>query len=283
MRYDNATTTQHTLGDLAALLRGKRFTVMTGAGCSTESGIPDYRGPKTRRKARNPIQYLDFIHKPEARRRYWARSVVGWERFKAPQPNPAHRALASLEEAGRVVGLITQNVDRLHHRAGSRAVIELHGAMAEARCLDCGALEEREALQRRLLQLNPGWLRQRHEVAPDGDAELPPEAAAAFQVAPCAGCGGILKPNVVFFGENVPRATVTRAFEWVEGSEALLVVGSSLAVFSGYRFVLRAAERGIPVAMLNLGAPHRGLDKVHVFVDGLAGELLPGLVARLMA
>ncbi|MEL6179508.1 MAG: NAD-dependent protein deacetylase [Myxococcota bacterium] len=274
-------TTSQSIEALARLLRGKRFALLTGAGCSTESGIPDYRGPKTRLKTRSPIQYLDFIRKPEMRQRYWARSVIGWERFNTTQPNAAHYAIAALEAAQCTTGLITQNVDRLHHRAGSRDVIELHGALAEVRCLDCHTMDTRAALQQRLLALNPDWLQQRYALAPDGDAELDASATHHFKVAPCRACGGVLKPNVVFFGENVPRATVQDAFARVEMADALLVVGSSLTVYSGYRFVTRAAERGIPVAVLNLGPPHRGLESAEVFVNGRAGELLPQLTAQL--
>jgi NAD-dependent SIR2 family protein deacetylase len=265
---------------LVALLQGRRVVVLTGAGCSTESGIPDYRGPGTRARARNPVQHHEFLARPDARQRYWARSLLGYPRFAAARPNPAHHALAALEQAGVVLGLLTQNVDRLHHAAGSTRVIELHGALAEVCCLGCGAREPRLALQERLRVLNPGFDAQSVPLAPDGDAELSAEAVQAFCVADCLHCGGILKPDVVFFGDNVPRPVVEAAFALLEAGEALLVVGSSLAVFSGFRFVRRAAERGMPIGFLNLG-PARGDELAQVRVDARAGEALPQLVAAL--
>ncbi|MFW6066944.1 MAG: NAD-dependent protein deacetylase [Myxococcota bacterium] len=265
------------LDALHRLLDGRRIAVLTGAGCSTESGIPDYRGPVTRRRARNPVQYRAFMRDPEARRRYWARAVVGWGRFAGKHPNAAHRALAALEQAGVVRGLVTQNVDRLHQRAGSSAVVELHGALAEVRCTACHHVEPRGAVQRRLLALNPGWTELHAEMAPDGDAELPADLIARFRVAACLGCGGFLKPNVVFFGENVPRERVERAHRLVEAAEVLLVVGSSLAVFSGYRFVKRAAALGLPIAIVNLGES-RGDPHAQVLVQGRAGDVIPRLM-----
>lgn len=265
---------------LAALLGGRRVAVLTGAGCSTESGIPDYRGPETRRRARDPLKYQAFMRDPEARRRYWARAVVGWARFADKHPNGAHHALAAMERDGVIDGLVTQNVDRLHHAAGSLDVIELHGALAEVRCMECARIEPRGSLQARLTELNPGWAEQLAELAPDGDAELPDELVSAFRVAGCAACGGFLKPNVVFFGESVPRPLVERAYRRVDAAEALLVVGSSLAVFSGYRFVRRASERGVAIASINLGEsradPHATLR-----LEGLAGDVLPRLAAHL--
>lgn len=263
--------------ELAALLRGRRVVALTGAGCSTESGIPDYRGPGTRERARNPVQYRAFVSEPEARQRYWARSMVGWPRFNAARPNEGHRALAALERAGVLRGLITQNVDRLHHAAGNSGIIELHGALAEVVCLGCGTLEDRGSLQARLALLNPRW--EAHaELAPDGDAEL--TSVEGFRVADCLACSGVLKPRVVFFGENVPRVTVDAAFAQVDAAEALLVVGTSLTVYSGLRFVRRAAERGIPVAICNLG-PTRGDPFATLRVDAPLGEVLPGLVDAL--
>ncbi|MET0403984.1 MAG: Sir2 family NAD-dependent protein deacetylase, partial [Cystobacter sp.] len=188
------------VASLTDMLRGRRVVVLTGAGCSTESGIPDYRGPGTRARARNPIQHREFLSRPEVRARYWARSLIGWPRFSAARPNAAHQALAALEDAGHVLGLITQNVDRLHHAAGSRRVTELHGALARVRCLECGVLEPREHLQERLLVLNPGFSAGSAESRPDGDAELHEEWVRAFQVAGCLHCDGTLKPDVVFFG-----------------------------------------------------------------------------------
>ncbi|AUX43225.1 NAD-dependent deacetylase [Sorangium cellulosum] len=270
------------LDALVALVRGKRLVVLTGAGCSTESGIPDYRGPETRRRARNPIQGREFSRSAEIRQRYWARAVIGWERFSRAEPNPAHHALARLERGGLLEGLITQNVDGLHHAAGSRRVIELHGALSEVACLACGAVEPRAALQERLLALNPGWLRLAADLAPDGDADLPAEHVARFQAPACLRCDGPLKPRVVFFGENVPRPIVDDAFALVDAADVLLVVGSSLAVFSGYRFVLRAAQRGIPIAMINLGSA-RGEELGTVKIEARAGEVLPRLAEALCA
>ncbi len=265
---------------VSSLLRGRRLVALTGAGISTESGIPDYRGPGTRARARNPIQYREFVRDPAARRRYWARSLVGWPRIDGARPNPAHQAMARLERGGALACVITQNVDRLHQRAGSEQVIELHGALAEVVCLACRAIEPRAELQGRLLSLNPGFAERPTELAPDGDAELPADRIDGFRVATCRTCGGDLKPNVVFFGESVPRPTVEAAYASVDAAEALLVVGSSLTVFSGYRFVRRAAERGIPIAIVNLG-PTRGDDHATARVDARAGDALPALARAL--
>jgi NAD-dependent SIR2 family protein deacetylase len=263
---------------VAALLRGKRVAALTGAGLSTESGIPDYRGPGTRDRARNPIQHREFVKSEAVRTRYWARAAVGWERFSAAAPNAGHFALAELERAGVVVGVITQNVDRLHHAAGSRRVIELHGALAEVRCLDCGAREARASVQRRLLELNPGFDARRAAVAPDGDADLPAELVAGFRLASCIACGGMLKPDVVMFGDNVPKPVVDAAFALLDEADVLLVLGTSLAVWSGYRFVRRAEERGMPIAMVNLGES-RGDAHASVRVEAKLGVTLP-LVCR---
>jgi NAD-dependent SIR2 family protein deacetylase len=268
------------LQELVDLLRDRRLLVLTGAGCSTESGIPDYRGPTSAVRSRQPLQYREFIGSAEARQRYWARSTLGWPVLSRAEPNPAHHALAELEHRGRITTLITQNVDRLHHKAGSRAVIELHGALADVKCLSCAEREERSALQSRLLAANPGWLDRAAELAPDGDAELPAEVTASFRVVECERCGGVLKPDVVFFGENVARAIVERSYAEVDGAEALLVVGSSLTVFSGFRFVKRAAERKTPVAIVNLGSS-RGDALAQVRVEARAGELMPALAAAL--
>ena len=265
---------------LATLLRGRRLVVLTGAGCSTESGIPDYRGPGTRARARNPIQHREFLTQPEVRTRYWARSLLGWPRFSSARPNAAHQALAALERDGHVLGLITQNVDRLHQAAGSQRVIELHGALARVRCLDCEAVESRVEVQERLLALNPGFAERTAELRPDGDAELPVEAVRSFQVAGCGRCGGTLKPDVVFFGDNVPPPTVEAAFSLLEEGDALLVVGSSLAVYSGFRFLQRAADRHLPIGLVNIGEC-RGGELVDVRVEARAGEVLPRLAEAL--
>lgn len=266
---------------LVELLGGRRLSVLTGAGISTESGIPDYRGPGTLGRARNPIQYQAFLSDPDARRRYWARSVLGWPRMVAARPNPAHLALVELESAGLVHGIITQNVDRLHHAAGSRGVVELHGALSEVVCLACGALEARSALQERLLSRNPGWLEAPVEYAPDGDAELPLERVRGFEVVGCLRCGGVLKPHVVFFGEAVPKDRVARGCSLLDDAEALLVIGSSLAVYSGFRFVRYARERGLCVVSINLG-PTRADPLAALRVEARAGEILPRLSRALV-
>lgn len=266
---------------LTTLLRGRRLAVLTGAGISTESGIPDYRGPETRRRARQPIRFADYMASDTARARYWARAMVGWERFRSARPNEGHRALAALEtDRERFVGLITQNVDRLHHDAGSRHVIELHGALAEALCLGCGRIEDREVLQWRLRDANPWLVVENVQFLPDGDADLDGPAIERFRPVGCAACGGTMKPNVVFFGENVEPERVARAYAWIDEADALLVVGSSLTVFSGYRFVRRAAAREIPIAIVNLGET-RADELATLKLDASAGQALPRLVARL--
>ena len=270
------------LAQLVHLVRDRRIVALTGAGCSTESGIPDYRGPDTPPRARPPIQHREFVDRPEMRVRYWARSAFGWARFAAAQPNAAHAALAELEQRGAIAGVITQNVDGLHGAAGSRSVVELHGALARVRCLACDAVATRDAIQARLLAANPGWLdrAQSAPVAPDGDTDLPDDLVAGFTVVACNACGGTLMPDVVFFGGSVPRATLDAAWLLFDRAEVLLVVGSSLTVFSGYRFVRRAAERGVPVGILNRG-PTRGDDYAAVRVDARAGLALPELARAL--
>lgn len=267
--------------DLVRLCAGQRVFVLVGAGCSTESGIPDYRGPGTLQRARNPIQYRAFISDPAQRRRYWARSAVGWPAVGSAQPNPAHRALAGFEQLGLTPGIVTQNVDGLHQAAGSREIVELHGALREVICLRCGAIEPRAEMQRRIESLNgpiPDLARQMAALAPDGDAEIDP--GSSFQVPDCRTCGGTLKPNVVFFGENVPRERVELCYRWLAESTAVLVVGSSLTVFSGYRFVKRAHERALPIGIVNLG-PTRADALATLCIDGRAGTVLPSLLSQL--
>jgi NAD-dependent SIR2 family protein deacetylase len=266
--------------NLVDLLRGRRIVVLSGAGCSTESGIPDYRGPETRHTERNPIRYNQFVGSAAMRRHYWARSAIGWSSFAAAEPNDGHRALASLEASGQVRGIITQNVDRLHHAAGSTRVVELHGALEEVVCLDCCAVEYRPAFQDRLLALNPGWTDRGGAIAPDGDAELSREATRSFVVPACRRCAGVLKPNVIFFGENVPAPWVDEAWALLDDGDALLIVGSSLTVYSGFRFVRRAAERGHPIGIVNLGET-RGDPLADVRVDAKTGDVLPRLVHAL--
>lgn len=275
------------LDALAGLLADRPFVALVGAGCSTESGIPDYRGPGSRRTPVSPIMYREFVRDPDARARYWARSAVGWRRVAEARPNPAHHALARFEAEGRMPGVITQNVDGLHGRAGSQRVVELHGSLAEVRCLDCGAVESRDGMQDRLLEANPAWAehvrRLEHgalPATPDGDAALPESLSRGFRVPACRSCGGVLKPDVVFFGENVPAELVETAWALYEEADAVLVVGSSLTVYSGRRFVDRARRDGRPVAIVNLG-PTRSDEHAAVRVDGKVGDVLPRLAARL--
>lgn len=234
--------------------RHRRLFVLTGAGCSTGSGIPDYRDAHGQwRRAARPVAYQAFVREETTRRRYWARSLIGWRRFRAAQPNATHRALARLEAMGRTELLLTQNVDRLHQAAGSAKVIDLHGRLDQVRCLSCGRRTPREALQQDLERLNPDWGAREAVHAPDGDADLDGADSASFAVPSCMGCGGVLKPDVVFFGENVPRERVEDAMRRLEEADAMLIVGSSLMVYSGYRFVEKAAHLGKPVAAVNLG------------------------------
>jgi len=265
---------------LCELASYKTVLALTGAGLSTESGIPDYRSPEALARPRRPIHGPEFVRSEGVRKRYWARSALGWERMRLAQPNAGHRALASLERSGVIARVITQNVDRLHHKAGSRKVTELHGALAEVNCLACGAIEDRDALQTRILALNPGWTSQGVATAPDGDAEVPADRVERFEVPACTQCGGVLKPRVVFFGDNVPRATVDEGFAAVEAAQLFLVVGSSLAVFSGYRFLRRAVDCGIPIAIVNRG-PVRGEELAVLKVEASTGATLDALASAL--
>jgi NAD-dependent SIR2 family protein deacetylase len=268
--------------ELAALARGRSIVALTGAGLSTESGIPDYRSPQALAKPRKPIQGPEFVRSEAMRRRYWARSALGWAQMRGAEPNAGHRALAVLERAGIVAKVITQNVDRLHRKAGSRSVTELHGALAEVACLACGALEDRDALQERILAHNAEWPWTSREAAaaPDGDADLPAEHVERFVVPACAHCGGVLKPRVVFFGDNVPRPVVDEAFAATDAAELLLVIGSSLAIYSGYRFLRRAVERKIPVAIVNRG-PVRGEEHAALKIEASTGATLAALASAL--
>ena len=231
----------------------RRLFVLTGAGCSTGSGIPDYRDEQGAWKRTPPVTYQAFVGDGITRRRYWARSLVGWPRIAQAQPNAAHRALAALEAQGRCSQLLTQNVDGLHQAAGSRAVIDLHGRLDAVVCLGCGASSSRADVQRRLAEANPAWAGLAAGAAPDGDADLEDRDFATFQVPACDACGGMLKPDVVFFGENVPRARVDAAMAGLAQADGMLVVGSSLMVYSGLRFVHAAVRAQIPVAAVNLG------------------------------
>jgi NAD-dependent SIR2 family protein deacetylase len=233
--------------------RYSKLFVLTGAGCSTGSGIPDYRDADGEWKRGRPVMLRDFVTTERSRRRYWVRSLVGWRRMHAARPNAAHRSLAGLESQGRVAQLVTQNVDGLHQAAGSRNVIDLHGRVDVVRCLSCNRRVLRAQLQAELTRRNPGFAELAAAAAPDGDAELDGIDFAAFDVPDCEACGGLLKPDVVFFGESVPAERVRRAFAALEQSDAMLVVGSSLMVYSGYRFARAMAEAGKPIAAVNLG------------------------------
>ncbi|MCX5042779.1 NAD-dependent protein deacetylase [Aldersonia sp. NBC_00410] len=233
-------------------MHGRRTVVLTGAGISTDSGIPDYRSPDS--PPRTPMTYQQFVGDADFRRHYWARNHLGWRHMDATTPNTGHRALARLERSGTVHAIITQNVDLLHTKAGSRSVIDLHGTYAQVICLDCGARVSRHGLATRLEQANPGFAESHSgaiEVAPDADAVI--ARTAHFRPVGCAGCGGMLKPDIVYFGESVPRGRVDAAFALVDAAELLLVAGSSLTVMSGLRFVRRAAKIGIPIVIVNRG------------------------------
>jgi NAD-dependent SIR2 family protein deacetylase len=279
-----------TVADAVALLRGSRLTVLTGAGLSTDSGIPDYRSPDS--PPRNPMTYQQFVGNPAFRRHYWARNHVGWRYVHRTHPNAGHRALAAMEAHGTVVGLITQNVDLLHEQAGSRRVIDLHGRYDRVVCLRCHRVVSRTDLAERLEALNPGFVESVGavddvEIAPDADAVI--ERTADFVVADCwlpdpdggpGTCGGMLKPDIVYFGETVPIERVTAAYAMVDEADALLVAGSSLTVQSGLRFVRHAAAAEKPVVILNRGAT-RGDPLASLTVDAGTTEALTELAERL--
>jgi NAD-dependent SIR2 family protein deacetylase len=267
--------------------------VLSGAGLSTESGIPDYRGPTGLARRATPMTYQAFTGSADARRRYWARSYLGWRYIARAVPNDGHRAVAELSRRGRLTGIITQNVDGLHQAAGAgvgsgaadaaggAAVTELHGSLHRVICLACGQRTERAELDRRLATANPGWgAGLNATVNPDGDAALDDEAAASFGVADCAACGGVLKPDVVFFGENVPPPRVQACYDLVETAAALVVLGSSLTVMSGFRYVRHAAGLGRPVVIVNQGAT-RGDAYAAATLDAPLGPTLTALVAAL--
>jgi NAD-dependent SIR2 family protein deacetylase len=233
--------------------RHEKLFVLTGAGCSTESGIPDYRDEDGAWKRAQPVQFLPFMEKPAVRQRYWARSFVGWRYFSAAQPNDTHRALARLEEQGRINLLVTQNVDGLHTIAGSKRVVDLHGRLDVVRCMSCEHTVPRIDFQAQLLARNPSWVNLTARQAPDGDVDLEGLNFSTFDVPPCPVCGGILKPDVVFFGESVPKHRVQAAMEGVQRADAMLILGSSLMVYSGYRFAEAAATAGKPIAAVNIG------------------------------
>ncbi|GLQ46146.1 NAD-dependent protein deacetylase [Dyella lipolytica] len=231
----------------------RRLFVLTGAGCSTDSGIPDYRDTDGSWKRSQPVTYQAFISDTLTRQRYWARSMVGWRRFGHALPNDTHHALFQLEQLGKVQLLLTQNVDGLHQRAGNRDVLDMHGRLDTVRCLGCEHRSPRHTFQHMLLELNPSWAKLDAADAPDGDADLEGHDFGTFVIPPCPHCGGMLKPDVVFYGENVPRDRVATAIQALDAADAMLVVGSSLMVFSGYRFAHAAAKAGKPIAAVNLG------------------------------
>ena len=278
----------HSFGLLVDFLREGNVTVLSGAGLSTESGIPDYRGPsgQARRAASpgtaQPMTYQAFTGSAEARQRYWARSHLGWRHITGAAPNAGHRAVAVLERAGLVSGIITQNVDGLHQAAGAGAVTELHGSLHRVVCLSCWERSEREVLDVRLRAANPAWTAAavglEPAVNPDGDVAL--EETGGFTVLDCLSCGGLLKPDVVFFGENVPKPRVEQCFSLVSGSSALVVLGSSLTVMSGLRYVRRASSLGIPVLIVNQGTT-RGDELATATLAAPLGSTLTALVREL--
>jgi NAD-dependent SIR2 family protein deacetylase len=233
--------------------RYSRLFILTGAGCSTDSGIPDYRDAEGGWKRAQPVTFQAFMGDARTRQRYWARSLIGWRRFRRAQPNDAHRALARLERHDRVELLVTQNVDRLHQAAGSCGVVDLHGRLDVVRCMGCERQVPREDMQEQLLLRNPAWAALDAREAPDGDADLDDLDFSGFDVPPCANCGGLLKPDVVFFGESVPKDRVETAMRGLRHADAMLVIGSSLMVYSGYRFAQTAALAGKPIAAVNVG------------------------------
>jgi NAD-dependent SIR2 family protein deacetylase len=264
---------------LVELLRAGNVTVLSGAGLSTESGIPDYRGPDGKRRV-TPMTYGEFVASPANRQRYWARSFVGWGRFAGARPNQGHRAVADLQRLGLVRAIITQNVDGLHQLAGGRDVRELHGSLNQVRCLNCGETTQRTDLEGRLAEANPHFEAIVGEIRPDGDMVLADEAVAGFHPPRCLVChSDLVKPDVVFFGESVPHTLVQQCFLQVEASSGLVVLGSSLQVMSGYRFVRRAAANGIPVAIVTRG-PSRG-DEATIRLDAPLGVTLSRIVEDL--
>ncbi|GAB5340383.1 NAD-dependent protein deacetylase [Pseudomonas fluorescens] len=272
---------QDHLDTLHRAMAERRFLVLTGAGISTSSGIPDYRDSEGVRRGKAPMMYQEFLATPQARRRYWARAMLGWPRVRIAQPNKAHRALATLQQRERISGLITQNVDALHDQAGSHEVIELHGSLHWVLCLDCRQRSERDVIQRVMEDQNPYLAGVDAVQAPDGDTLLDPAFEERFQVPHCPYCNGQrLKPDVVFFGENVAQATAAKAMAAVMHAEGLLVVGSSLMAYSAFRLCKAMVEHGKPVIAINLGKT-RGDELLQVKIEASCERLLPLLVERL--
>lgn len=269
------------VAELARMMAGGDVAVLSGAGLSTESGIPDYRGPDGVQRRTAPMTYQAFTREPGSRVRYWARSHLGWRTIARASPNAGHAAVAALQRQGLLAGIVTQNVDGLHQAAGATGVVELHGSLDRVICLGCGEISARQELHRRLHAANPGFQARITAVHPDGDVEFGDDELAGFRTVDCVGCdGGMLKPDVVFFGETVPAPRVQECFDLVERSRLLLVLGSSLTVMSGRRFVIRAVKLGIPVAIVNRGRT-RSDDQAALTVDAPLGQVLPALVHRL--
>ncbi|WP_433826345.1 NAD-dependent protein deacetylase [Actinoplanes sp. CA-015351] len=253
--------------------------VLSGAGLSTDSGIPDYRGPSGSARRGSPMTYQTFTSDALARRRYWARSHLGWRTIGDARPNDGHRAVARWQSSGLLNGLITQNVDGLHQAAGAHDVVELHGNLARIVCLDCRELTSRTELTARMDQANPDFSAVATGINPDGDVELDDAELTGFTVVDCRSCGGVLKPDVVYFGETVPPDRVATAFDLVESARTLLVLGSSLTVMSGRRFVLRAVREGVRVAIVNRGVT-RGEPYANMVIDAPLGVVLPNLASE---
>jgi len=263
------------------IARHRRVFALTGAGCSTASGIPDYRDEQGEWKRRPPVMIQPFRTQEPVYRRYWARAYAGWSRFTAAAPGAAHRAFAAWEEAGTLCQLVTQNVDGLHQRAGSRRVIDLHGRLDQVVCLGCGERTSRAAIQATMSAANPGWQAVSIQ-APDGDADIAAAAIESFAPARCQSCGGLLKPDVVFFGENVPTARYEAARDALAAADALLVAGSSLMVYSGFRFVRLAHEAGLPIAIVNRGRT-RADEFTELKIEADVGTVLAGAVAVILS
>ncbi len=268
------------LAEVERLLAGRDVAVLSGAGLSTESGIPDYRGATGSLRRHTPMTYQEFVAGEQGRRRYWARSHVGWPAIARAEPNAGHLAVEGLRRSGHVSAVITQNVDGLHRAAGTLGAVELHGGLDRVVCLDCGRNSSRADLDRRLRALNGTLLAPDAALNPDGDVQLPGAAVEAFRIAPCEACGGVLKPDVVFFGESVPKPRVQHCYDLVDAARALLVLGSSLTVMSGLRFVRHAARAGKPVAIVNQGAT-RGDEYATTTLALPLGATLTTLLERL--
>ncbi|MFJ8423448.1 NAD-dependent protein deacetylase [Streptomyces sp. NPDC094021] len=281
---DTGTRPAGGMDEIAGQLAAGGVAVLTGAGISTESGIPDYRGVTGRHRRHSPMTYQDFVADEANRRRYWARGYVGRRAIAEARPNAGHHAVQALRASGHVDAVITQNVDGLHQAAGTTDAVALHGSLDRVVCLDCETISPRDELDARLLAANGELLAARDaaglRVNPDGDIELPDDLVHTFRVVPCERCGGVLKPYVVFFGENVPKPRTRRCMDLIDAAGSLLVLGSSLAVLSGLRFVRRAAKDGKPVSVINLG-PTRGDDLAHAHVEMPLGQALTELTERL--